>query len=293
MARAKRMSEREFRRRFLRKVRGRASLKERENGDCVMLQDGRCTVYDDKPTRCTTFPFWKPVLEDPLSWEETAARCEGIGQGDRYSREEIEQMLGGDETPLREKHARPAEAPVYTGWRDGVRLERPEPLDAPSEASADAAPTAPASDLEGALTALTQLYEEVAAELPRYQFTCAASGNCCDFDAFGHRLYVTTLEAEHFFRHLGPPTNAEPGHCPAWGADRLCKAREGRMLGCRTFFCGPYAVEGPEALHERFQARLLRLHEQYGIPYRYQDITAWRAERMGAGDEPPAGPQAR
>lgn len=51
------------------------------------------------------------------------------------------------------------------------------------------------------------------------------------------------------------------------------------MLGCRTYFCGPYPVESPDALHERFHAKILRLHVRYGIDYQYRDVRDWDAER--------------
>ena len=132
----------------------------------------------------------------------------------------------------------------------------------------------------GAFAALEALYEEVARELPAQGFTCSASGNCCDFDAYGHRLYCTTVEAEYFFRHeTTQQVNQDPKQCPAWGSDRLCKARDGRMLGCRTYFCPPYPKDTPEAFHEGFMGKVKAIHDRHGIPYAYKDIRAWTAER--------------
>jgi Fe-S-cluster containining protein len=265
MAKVRALSPRAFRKAYVRRVGRRESLKERENGDCVMLEGGRCTVYEAKPLRCTTFPFWKPVLESPEEWDATAVRCEGIGQGDHYSLEEIEQLLAGDQTPLVEKHKRPPEHPVI------------------SRSAQQEDEGVVAIDWDGAFAALEQLYRELDAELPRYRFTCSASGRCCDFDAYGHRLYVSTLEARYFFDKLGDERiNDDPDACPAWGADRLCKERVGRMLGCRTYFCGPYATEGPEALHERYLAKVNQLHDRFRIPYEYKDVRAWAEERLPA-----------
>ncbi len=269
LARARGMSVRAFKKQYVHKVGRRLSLKEKASGDCVMLENGKCTVYDDKPLRCTTFPFWKEVMAYEKEWVETAERCEGIGQGDRYSREEIERMVGGDPAPLLEKHARPPETPVVSRFDENGR---PKPATPPE--------TSERVDWDAAFAALEDLYAQLERELPRYRFTCSASGNCCDFDAYGHRLYVTTLEAEYFFRNSDETrANEDARACPAWGPDRLCKARQGRMLGCRTYFCGPYPVEGPEALHERYQAQVTKLHERFGIPYAYRDITDWSAER--------------
>ena len=270
IAKARGLSVHVFRQRFVRRVGQRFSLKERDDGDCCMLQDGRCSVYKVKPLRCTTFPFWEPVMEDRAAWEETKDRCEGIDQGDLYPREEIERMLAGDPGPMITKHARPPETRVVSRFNP----EYPPPA---------------GPDWDGAFRALEALYEELDRELPRWGFTCSASGNCCDFDAYGHRLYVSRLEAEHFFRQA-PPTraNQDARQCPAWGPDRLCTARAGRMLGCRTYYCPPYPRGVPEELHSRYDQRIKALHERFGLPYAYRDITAWAADRWPAGS--PGGP---
>jgi Fe-S-cluster containining protein len=258
MAQAKGLTVRQFRKRFARKVGKRWSLRERENGDCVLLEGKRCSVYSSKPARCSTFPFWPEVLASPAEWADTANRCEGIGQGDLYPAADVERLLAGDARPLLERQARP----------EGAGDLPPEPR------------------WEEALEALEALYQELDRELPSWGFTCAASGACCDFDVYGHRLYVTTLEAERFFRLAPPRQNEDPRLCPAYGKDRLCKARAGRMLGCRTYFCGPYPNGVPEDLHERYFTRLKALHVAFAIPYAYRDIVAWAAERSPAAAGP-------
>ena len=55
------------------------------------------------------------------------------------------------------------------------------------------------------------------------------------------------------------------------------------MLGCRTYFCGPYPKGVPEDLHRGYDARIKALHERYGIPYAYRDIVDWAGERRPAG----------
>lgn len=277
LARARGLSPRAFRSRFVVRVGKRLSLREHENGDCVMLADGRCSVYDAKPARCTTYPFWPTLVDSEKDWREEAARCEGIGQGDFYSPGEIEQVLAGDARPLLAKHARQPERPVHSRLNPAYPPPPPRP-----------------PDWEGALAALEALYAELDAELPRWAFSCSASGNCCDFDAWGHRLYASTLEAEYFFRHAPEErANQDARQCPAWGADRLCKARAGRMLGCRTYYCPPYPRGVPEQLHDAYDARIKALHEVYAIPYAYRDIVTWAAERRplrGVGSEAGRGP---
>ena len=273
MAAAKGMKPFAFKRKHVRRVGKKLSLRERENGDCVMLEGERCSVYDAKPMRCSTFPFWGPVLDSPQEWAETKERCEGIDEGDLYSLEEIETLLGGDPGPLLRKHADPGE-----GQGSDQDPDREEGLGSgPGQGQG--------VDWEAAFAALEKVYADLDAELPRWEFTCSASGNCCDFDAYGHRLYATTLEAEYFFRHLdGRRANDDAKSCPAWGSDRLCTERNGRMLGCRTYFCGPYPKGVPEQLHPRYHSRIQALHERFGIPYEYMDVRAFAAERLPASE---------
>jgi hypothetical protein len=268
MARHLGMPVARFMRQNVRRVGRRLSLVERKNGDCVLLKDGKCSVYAVKPVPCSTFPFWEGPLASPEQWQETAKECEGIGQGEVYPLLDIQRLLAGDPTPLVERHAGPPPASA------GDAPPAPSPADAPR--------------WEAALADLEALYAEVEREIPRTKMTCVASGDCCDFDAFGHRLYASTLEAEWFFRYAPDPrVNANPRHCPAWGADRLCKARIGRMLGCRTYHCGPYPGTRPEDLHEPFDRRIKALHDKHAIPYQYRDILDWARERRPVATRAP------
>ncbi len=91
MARAARCDVKLFRRTYVRKLWRGLSLKEKANYDCVMLAaDGRCTVYEVRPTQCRTWPFWPSNLKDPKAWAEAAKRCPGVGQGPLYAFEQID-----------------------------------------------------------------------------------------------------------------------------------------------------------------------------------------------------------
>lgn len=85
----------EFRRRFVRKVKGRHSLVERANGDCVFYQEG-CLVYAVRPSQCRSFPFWRENLARPEAWDEAAGECPGMNSGRLYSPEEIRLIQRGD-----------------------------------------------------------------------------------------------------------------------------------------------------------------------------------------------------
>ena len=83
----------EFERLYVRKVGIRKSLKEFPNGDCVFFDsEGRgCTVYEQRPRQCRTWPFWDSNLKSESTWKETCAICPGSGEGRLYSLTEIEE----------------------------------------------------------------------------------------------------------------------------------------------------------------------------------------------------------
>jgi hypothetical protein len=86
---------REFSRRYCRIVGERVSLRERANGDCVLLTPAGCSAYPVRPGQCRAFPFWPDNLRSPRCWEVVGERCPGVGRGRLYSRQEIERILAG------------------------------------------------------------------------------------------------------------------------------------------------------------------------------------------------------
>ena len=72
-----------FRRRYVTRIWGAPSLRERPGGDCVLLDPdtGRCGVYAVRPLQCRTYPFWPSVVVSPESWRDHARRCPGMDQG--------------------------------------------------------------------------------------------------------------------------------------------------------------------------------------------------------------------
>lgn len=80
----------EFTALYTRKARGRRTLREKANGDCVFYdRDKGCTVYPVRPPQCRTWPFWESNVETPADWEHTKAVCPGSGQGELIPAEEI------------------------------------------------------------------------------------------------------------------------------------------------------------------------------------------------------------
>lgn len=131
--------------------------------------------------------------------------------------------------------------------------------------------------------AVAEIHQEIADAIRTLKPLCLASGNCCRFEAHGHRLYASGLEVARcvqICRAEGRGITAaqveaavELGNCP-WQDGRLCTAREGRPTGCRVYFCDPRAAEVVPELAERAHAGIKSIHEDHEIPYVYGE---WRA----------------
>lgn len=93
------LSEEEFRRRYTLKVPGYGiSLTETDDFDCIFYDRSKgCTVYEDRPRQCRTWPFWGKILTSPRTWEIEARDCPGMNQGRRWSAEEIHAFVAEDD----------------------------------------------------------------------------------------------------------------------------------------------------------------------------------------------------
>ena len=100
LARRRGMSEDEFRRGYTRSVGAEeSSLKERQNLDCIFYDaEFRCTVYEDRPRQCRTWPFWRRVVGSRSAWETEAASCPGMDMGPLFDAETIGRLSDDDGT---------------------------------------------------------------------------------------------------------------------------------------------------------------------------------------------------
>jgi Fe-S-cluster containining protein len=84
----------EVRELYSRRARGRRSLRERANGDCVFWHwEKGCTIYPVRPPQCRSWPFWDSNLATPDDWDRTCQQCPGSGQGEVIPVEEITRRL--------------------------------------------------------------------------------------------------------------------------------------------------------------------------------------------------------
>ncbi len=103
---------------------------------------------------------------------------------------------------------------------------------------------------------------------------CRACGDCCDFDAFDHRLFITPPELEYLRASLGDD-NLMPmtsGRCP-YNVDGKCGVYEYRFAGCRIFCCSG-DKDFQSELSERVLEELKSICEEFQIPYSYTHLAA-------------------
>lgn len=141
---------------------------------------------------------------------------------------------------------------------------------------------------EAAFAELARLYAELEAKIEASGSVCLARGVCCRFEAAGHELFATALEADYAaaVAPTAPPPEA-PGRCPYHVRGR-CTNREGRPLGCRTYFCDPQTEGAMQALHEEQLARLREIAQRHGFAPNYTRFPEALAAR-GVGAKAEAG----
>ncbi|QDU32976.1 hypothetical protein KS4_10150 [Poriferisphaera corsica] len=161
---------------------------------------------------------------------------------------------------------------------------------------------------------LLDLYNQLADRIKQQNAACLASGKCCKFETYGHRLYVTGFEIafvlHQLIHHPMSPESADDNceqpaksnnhslnvlngaaqslasdNTPIDGCvyqiDGLCSIHPIRPLGCRIYFCDQQLQDWQNDLYEEFLKKLQEVHMQYEIPYRYVE---WRTSLAEASE---------
>jgi Fe-S-cluster containining protein len=94
-------SREEFCARYTRRPERRGvSLRQKRNQDCVFWDaEQGCTVYEDRPRQCQSYPFWSANVRSQESWALEAVACPGIGAGDLHDAEAIARTAADDGIP--------------------------------------------------------------------------------------------------------------------------------------------------------------------------------------------------
>src|SRR3954468_5559476 len=125
--------------------------------------------------------------------------------------------------------------------------------------------------------AVEGVYADLQTAIDQRKPLCSASGRCCRFEEFGHRLYVTTIELAAFIYELEigntkPKADWDGTGCP-FQVSGLCGVHSIRPFGCRIYFCDASSTQWQHDQYEGFHARLKTLHETLAVPYFYIE---WR-----------------
>lgn len=118
---------------------------------------------------------------------------------------------------------------------------------------------------------VSAIYQTLDKQLAAMDLSCQACGNCCDFESFGHKLYITTPELI-YFAHFISPKEMTADICP-YRVDGKCTVYPYRFSGCRIFSCRGDA-EKENALCEQTISKLKTLCNEYGIRYHYVYLKA-------------------
>ncbi|HOK94648.1 MAG TPA: hypothetical protein PK052_02895 [Anaerohalosphaeraceae bacterium] len=126
-----------------------------------------------------------------------------------------------------------------------------------------------------------QLIEEVAAIYRRLDEQtaplaggCTACGECCDFERFGHRLYVTTPELLYFGYFARQPIQEMNGGICPYRISGKCSVYPYRFSGCRIFQCRQDSQQQQNTISEQTVRQLKTLCTHYSIPYHYVYLQA-------------------
>lgn len=100
---------------------------------------------------------------------------------------------------------------------------------------------------------------------------CTACGRCCDFENFGHKLFITSVEMKYFTEKLPHDLKKMTTDVCPYRIDGRCCVYDYRFAGCRIFAC-----QRDERLQSDTTEQALKLLKQigyeYDIPYFYTDL---------------------
>lgn len=227
--------------------------------DCVFLREtnqGRgCAIYDVRPAQCRNWPFWPVNLASSDAWNSTGAKCPGINKGRLYTHEEIQDKTKNKKWPALRSSSGKISSVNPNAGNEPLRRR-----------------VANQNDL--IIARVSEIYNWLDQQLAKKGIAgqCAACGECCDFERYDHRLYVTTPEIIYFVEKLdgGNIKQMTSGRC-CYQVNGKCSVHTHRFSGCRIFCCkgnAPFQSELTEAAIKKFKALCAELQ----IPYRYVEL---------------------
>lgn len=125
---------------------------------------------------------------------------------------------------------------------------------------------------------LATLYQDLEKELTRLNPGCDTCGTCCNFSAFDHVLYASSIEVDYIAQHVEiPDFNISDNICP-FLKDNQCSIRGFRTLGCRIFYCNPHYKEILHDMCEKYHCMIKELSKKYNYQWKYLPFLGQLAE---------------
>lgn len=140
-------------------------------------------------------------------------------------------------------------------------------------------------------SAYAAIRTEVEQQIRTARPVCLASGKCCHFERYGHRLMVSGLEVALVEQSLPPDQRPDAatvarsikdGTCP-FLAGGLCGIHAARPIPCRTFFCDTTVERATQGILEQAHTAIRALHDETGVPYAYGE---WRQHLLRFASAP-------
>ena len=101
---------------------------------------------------------------------------------------------------------------------------------------------------------------------------CRVCGNCCDFEEFDQRLFVTGPELMYLTANLGADSiKPMPTNRCHYNFDGKCSVYKYRLTGCRIFCCSA-DKDFQSKLSELTLEKLKSICEEFQISYRYTEL---------------------
>ncbi len=134
---------------------------------------------------------------------------------------------------------------------------------------------------EAALAELKEIYRFLDEESATGEVDCDACGTCCNFAAYGHDVFATFLEVAYLLNTCGAPQRTPSRErCGYLDESGRCTAREGRVLGCRVFFCRKDG-DTMQEVYERYHRMINSVVEIYSLAAVYDRLDVLLEEMTG------------
>lgn len=122
----------------------------------------------------------------------------------------------------------------------------------------------------GIAKSVQEVYNWIDQQIAQDPASCDACGKCCNFDAYDHRLFVTSPEMIYFASKIADPKPMTKGYCP-YLVEGKCQTHESRFAGCRIFLCtADTDMQG--CLSEQALEKFKDICQKFNIDYYYTDL---------------------